>query len=151
MEIDGFRLEKTSSYPNSRCCGERRLAAGASSEAARLPLRYPGWLSDSSGDPASIVQDFPGTYALLFQCSIQSWSSSNSRVRRSPGGSIRWLTLQSIGAGSHAHYAPERYSEVAAIQISREVGYKGFYAVEASRSNRPDPYAVVQTIVGRVT
>jgi hypothetical protein len=48
---------------------------------------------------------------------------------------------------SHAHYAPERYSEAAAIQISREVGYKGLYSVEASRNNGPDPYAAVQTIV----
>jgi hypothetical protein len=48
---------------------------------------------------------------------------------------------------SHAHYAPERYSETAAIQISKEVGYKGLYSVEASRNNGPDPYAAVQTIV----
>jgi hypothetical protein len=48
---------------------------------------------------------------------------------------------------SHDHYAPERYSEAAAIQISKEEGYKGLYSVEASRKNGPHPYAAVQTIV----
>jgi sugar phosphate isomerase/epimerase len=48
---------------------------------------------------------------------------------------------------SHAHYAPERYSEANAIQISKEVGYKGLYSIEAGRNNGPDPYAAVQSIV----
>ena len=48
---------------------------------------------------------------------------------------------------SHAHYAPERYSEAKAIQISKEVGYKGLYSIEAGRNNGPDPYAAVQSIV----
>jgi sugar phosphate isomerase/epimerase len=48
---------------------------------------------------------------------------------------------------SHAHYAPERYSEAAAIKVSKDVGYKGLYSIEASRNNGPDPYAAVQTIV----
>lgn len=48
---------------------------------------------------------------------------------------------------SHAHYAPERYSEANAIKISKEVGYKGLYSIEAVKANGPDPYAAVQTIV----
>ena len=48
---------------------------------------------------------------------------------------------------SHAHYAPERYSEANAIKISKEVGYKGLYSIEAVKSNGPDPYTAVQTIV----
>jgi hypothetical protein len=48
---------------------------------------------------------------------------------------------------SHAHYAPERYSEADAIKISKEVGYKGLYSIEAVKANGPDPYAAVQTIV----
>jgi len=48
---------------------------------------------------------------------------------------------------SHAHYAPERYSEANAIKISKEVGYKGLYSIEAVRSNGPDPYTAVQTII----
>ncbi|MGC2404215.1 MAG: hypothetical protein WA510_30765 [Acidobacteriaceae bacterium] len=49
--------------------------------------------------------------------------------------------------GSHAHYDPERYNEAAAIQISKEVGYKGLFSVEAASNNGPDPYVAVQTIV----
>lgn len=48
---------------------------------------------------------------------------------------------------SHAHYAPERYSEADAIKISKEVGYKGLYSIEAVKSNGPDPYTAVQTII----
>jgi hypothetical protein len=59
---------------------------------------------------------------------------------------LRVLYPLSSGS-SHAHYNPERYNEAAAIQISKEVGYKGIYSVEASRNNGPDPYLAVQTIV----
>src|SRR5271168_2291948 len=48
MEIDGFGLEKTSSYPSSLCCGQCRLAAGASCEAALPSPRYADWLPDLS-------------------------------------------------------------------------------------------------------
>lgn len=40
---------------------------------------------------------------------------------------------------SSAHYAPEPYSGAAAIQVSKEVGYKGLYSVEASRNTGPIP------------
>jgi sugar phosphate isomerase/epimerase len=45
---------------------------------------------------------------------------------------------------SHVHYAPERWSLPDAIAISKEVGYKGIYALEGSG---PDPYATTQTIL----
>jgi hypothetical protein len=48
---------------------------------------------------------------------------------------------------SHCHYNPERYNEANAIKISKEVGYKGLYSIEASANNGPDPYAAVQTIL----
>jgi hypothetical protein len=48
---------------------------------------------------------------------------------------------------SHAHYDPERYSEADALAISKELGYKGLYSIEATRANGPDPYAAVQTIL----
>ena len=49
--------------------------------------------------------------------------------------------------GSHCHYNPERYSEADAIKISKEVGYKGLYSIEAGGNNGPDPYVAVQTIL----
>lgn len=48
---------------------------------------------------------------------------------------------------SHCHYDPQRFSEANAIRISKEVGYKGLYSIEATPSNGPDPYVAVQTIV----
>jgi hypothetical protein len=48
---------------------------------------------------------------------------------------------------SHCHYNPERYSEANAIRISKEVGYKGLYSIEAGANNGPDPYTAVQTIL----
>ena len=48
---------------------------------------------------------------------------------------------------SHCHYNPERYDEAAAIRISKEVGYKGLYSIEAGVNNGPDPYVAVQTIL----
>src|SRR3954467_9995538 len=48
---------------------------------------------------------------------------------------------------SHAHYDPQRYSEADAIAISKELGYKGLYSIEASAVNGPDPYVAVQTII----
>ena len=48
---------------------------------------------------------------------------------------------------SHCHYNPDRYNEANAIEISKEVGYKGLYSIEASANNGPDPYAAVQSIL----
>ena len=57
--------------------------------------------------------------------------------------------LYKLTAGSsHCHYDPSKYSEANAIQISKEAGYKGIYAVEADASiNGPDTYASVKTIL----
>lgn len=51
---------------------------------------------------------------------------------------------------SHCHYNPERYSEADAIKISKEVGYKGLYSIEASSINGPDPYSQIQTILNEL-
>ena len=48
---------------------------------------------------------------------------------------------------SHCHYNPERYSEANAIKISKEVGYRGLYSIEAGANNGPDPYTAVQTVL----
>ena len=57
-----------------------------------------------------------------------------------------WLReMYPLSSGSsHVHYAPERWSLPDAIKISKEVGYKGIYALEGSG---PDPYATTQTML----
>jgi sugar phosphate isomerase/epimerase len=51
---------------------------------------------------------------------------------------------------SHAHYEPARFNEAKAIGISKELGYKGLYSIEATAANGPDPYAAVQTIINEL-
>jgi hypothetical protein len=48
---------------------------------------------------------------------------------------------------SHVHYDPARFNEANAINISKEVGYKGLYSIEATAINGPDPYTRVQNIL----
>jgi sugar phosphate isomerase/epimerase len=59
---------------------------------------------------------------------------------------LRALYPLSSGS-SHCHYNPAKYSEADAIKISKEVGYKGLFSIEAEQNNGPDPYAAVQTIL----
>ena len=56
---------------------------------------------------------------------------------------LRVMYLMTSGS-SHCHYAPERWNFADAINISKEVGYKGLYSIEHSG---PDPYAAVQAVV----
>lgn len=52
---------------------------------------------------------------------------------------------------SHCHYNPEKYDEAKAIQISKELGYKGLYSIEANSAlNGPDPYKAVETILAEL-
>ncbi len=59
---------------------------------------------------------------------------------------LRVMYPMSSGS-SHVHYAPGRWNLADAIQISKEVGYKGIDAIEASANNGPDPYARTQVIL----
>jgi len=47
---------------------------------------------------------------------------------------------------SHAHYDPERYNEGDAIDIAKQVGFKGLFSIETGRNKWPDPYAAVMTV-----
>ena len=76
---------------------------------------------------------------------------ANPDIGNFPDDAARAAGLRAMyplsSGSSHAHYAPERYSEADAIKISKEVGYKGLYSIEAVKANGPDPYAAVQSIV----
>jgi hypothetical protein len=72
--------------------------------------------------------------------------TGNFRDEASRTAGLRAMYPLSCGS-SHAHYDPTRYSEARAIGISKEVGYKGLYSIEATAANGPDPYAAVQTII----
>ena len=76
---------------------------------------------------------------------------ANPDIGNFPDDTARAAGLRAMyplsSGSSHAHYAPERYSEADAVKISKEVGYKGLYSIETGRNNGPDPYAAVQSVV----
>jgi len=90
-------------------------------------------------------------WEVVFQIIKAAGIHANPDIGNFPDDAARAAGLRAMyplsSGSSHAHYAPERYSEADAIKISKEVGYKGLYSIEAVRSNGPDPYAAVQSIV----
>jgi len=57
-------------------------------------------------------------------------------------------TLYAMTAGSsHFKYMPDLFDSARVVQISKEVGYKGLYSIEAEPLSA-DPYPFVKTILG---
>jgi len=57
-------------------------------------------------------------------------------------------TLYAMTAGSsHFKYMPDLFDSARAVQISKEVGYKGLYSIEAEPLTS-EPYPFVETILG---
>ena len=71
---------------------------------------------------------------------------ATSLTKKPAHAGLRAMYPLSSGS-SHAHYDPDRYSEANAIAISKELGYKGLYSIEATPTNGPDPYIALQTII----
>jgi len=108
-----------------------QTAAAAASAAPEAPVRG-GW------DVLVDVLRAGGGYA---NPDIGNFPDEESRA-----AGLRVMYTMTSG-NSHAHYDPQRYNEANAINISKEVGYKGLYSIEtSSRSNGPDPYAAVQSV-----
>jgi len=57
-------------------------------------------------------------------------------------------TLYAMTAGSsHFKYMPDLFDSARCVQISKEVGYKGLFSIEAEPLT-PEPYPFVETILG---
>lgn len=112
------------------------------------------------GSPTAIVGSASGAVPPL--PSSPSWEVvvdviraagiwANPDVGNFPDEGARAAGLRAMyplsSGSSHCHYNPERYNEGDAIRISKEVGYKGLFSIEAGANNGPDPYAAVQTIL----
>jgi sugar phosphate isomerase/epimerase len=110
----------------------------------RRPPR-PGEPEPPANRPAS------PTWEVVVEVIKASGIHANPDIGNFPDDAARAAGLRAMyplsSGSSHAHYAPERYSEADAIKISKEAGYKGLYSIEAGRNNGPDPYAAVQSIV----
>ncbi len=95
----------------------------------------------------------PGTagWEVVFEVIKAAGIYANPDVGNFPDNEARAAGLRAMyplsSGSSHCHYNPERYSEADAIKISKEVGYKGLYSIEASAINGPDPYSQIQTIL----
>jgi hypothetical protein len=96
----------------------------------------------------------PASWEVVVEVIKASGISANPDIGNFPNEEARAAGLRILyplsSGSSHCHYNPERYSEAAAIQISKEVGYKGLYSIEASANNGPDPYVAVQTILDEI-
>ncbi len=48
---------------------------------------------------------------------------------------------------THVKLAPERFDFAKTVAISKEMGYKGLYSIEAGRNVAPDPFQAVQIVL----
>jgi len=69
-----------------------------------------------------------------------------------PDDQARWAGLRALyplsSGSSHLQYNPKRWNEAKVVQISKEVGYKGLFSIEAiPEANGRDPYKAVQSIL----
>jgi len=79
-----------------------------------------------------------GTYA---NPDIGNFPDEETRAR-----GLRMLYPLSHGI-THVKLAPERFDFDKAVQISKEMGYKGLYSIEAGRNVAPDPFQAVQIVL----
>jgi len=114
--------------------GGRAGAVGASGSSAPAPPRprSPSW---------EVVVEVIKASGIWANPDIGHFPDEESRA-----AGLRAMYPLSSG-GSHFRYDPQLYNEANAMKISKEVGYKGLYSIEASASNGPDPYAAVQSIL----
>ena len=55
--------------------------------------------------------------------------------------------MYAMAGSSHFKYMPELFNSARAIQISKQVGYKGLFSIEAEPLTA-EPYPFVETILG---
>jgi sugar phosphate isomerase/epimerase len=48
---------------------------------------------------------------------------------------------------THVKLAPERFDFAKAVAVSKEMGYKGLYSIEAGRNVAPDPFEAVRIVL----
>jgi sugar phosphate isomerase/epimerase len=108
----------------------------------------PGATEASSNRPPAPP---PPTWEVVLEVIKASGIHANPDTGNFPDEAARAAGLRAMyplsSGSSHAHYAPDRFSEANAIKISKEVGYTGLISIETGRNNGPDPYAAVQSVV----
>jgi hypothetical protein len=123
--------------------GRRPEAAGAAGPA--------GGAAAAAAVPVRANPNATAGWEVLVDVIKKGGVYANPDIGNFPDNTARAAGLRAMypltSGNSHAHYAPERYSELEAITISKEAGYKGLYSIETGRNNGPDPYAAVQSVL----
>lgn len=142
-------LKKINAYAKTRkvfVTMENRGAGGGGGRSAAGST--PGASEAASATPPRPV---PPSWDVVVEVIKASGIWANPDVGNFPNEEARALGLRAMyplsSGSSHCHYDPDRYNEADAVRISKEVGYRGIYSIEASANNGPDPYAAVQTIL----
>jgi sugar phosphate isomerase/epimerase len=116
-----------------------------------LENRGGGRPAAAGANPATPNPNATAGWEVLVEVIKAAGIHANPDIGNFPDDAARAAGLRAMyplsSGSSHAHYAPERYSEADAVKISKEVGYKGLYSIETSRNNGPDPYVAVQSVV----
>jgi len=134
--------------------GGGRPAAPPATGGTGTPAAAPATSAAANLAPANIPRanaTVTGGWEVLVQVIKGAGVYANPDIGNFPDEESRAAGLRAMypitSGNSHAHYAPDRYNEEIAINISKEVGYKGLYSIEtSSRNNGPDPYAAVQSV-----
>jgi len=129
----------------------KRVSVTLENRGGRRPRPATAGSAPGPGTPPPAHPESTAGWEVLVEVIKAAGVYANPDIGNFPDETERAAGLRAmypLSAGnSHAHYAPERYSEADAIAISKEVGYKGLYSIEAGRNNGPDPYVAVQTIL----
>jgi hypothetical protein len=125
--------------------GRRAAAPAGSATAAPSAGAVP-----PSGAAASPAPAGPPPYLLLVEIIKSSGTYANCDLGNFPDQQIQHAGIRAMmpltDGNSHVKLNPQRYDLPAALALTKELGYKGLYSIEAGSSMGPDPYDNVQRI-----
>ena len=101
----------------------------------------PRWRADARNVPWEVLVEVvkaSGTWI--------SPDCGNFPDKESQAAGLRVMYRLTAGS-SHIKHIPEKFNTAGAIKLSKELGYKGIYTIEARSNNDPNPYAAVQTLL----
>jgi sugar phosphate isomerase/epimerase len=90
---------------------------------------------------AEVLVDVIKASGIYANPDIGNFADEPTRAR-----GLRLLYPLSHG-NTHVKLAPDRFDFAKAVAISKEMGFKGIYSIEASRTVAPDPFQAVQIVL----
>lgn len=106
----------------------------------------------SAGAVAAPARPRPHTWDVEVEVMKAAGILANPDISSFPDNQSREAglrTMYAMAESSHFKYMPELFNSSRAIQISKEVGYKGLYSIEAEPLTA-EPYPFVKTILGEL-